>query len=333
MKPRLVLSLFGLFYFLSVDARKCPATAIGRVFCRINGISYPVEYVRVRLKDEDFVHHDTLGSTRSDSSGRFTVSTATESACDQLSWPREYLPQISDIFDFKPDPFIEVEYDYSGNYGKMAIKFEFVGIIRRDQTPTKSYSNFIDFGDIYFSSDHCRAYVMTYRAMKNYVTLSGKFLPYSRLKVITQAPVHGGTPYATTETIRIPSGYNYDFASAKHELAHTVRHSLDGTFAHFLFDVIRFAYPQTHYCGKQTNEGFAFNEGWAEFWEARCFGSYGTSLTDYSYEGNVAKALRALKSRCGSSYGQMVEVLEENPGRIHSFEQYAAAHHTLYGCK
>ena len=226
MKPLVVLSFIELLCLLSVDASKCQTTVIGRVFYQINGNSYPVEYVRVKLKDEDFVFHDTLASTRSDSSGRFTVVRVSESACDQVSWPRQFLPRISDVFDFKPDPFIEVEYEYSGTYGKMAVKIEFLGINRYDRTVTKSYSNFINFGNIYFSNDHCRAYVMTYRAMKNYLTLSGKSLPYSRLKVITRTPVHGGTPYSTTNTIRIPSGYDYDLETAKHELAHTVRHTL-----------------------------------------------------------------------------------------------------------
>ena len=67
---------------------------------------------------------------------------------------------------------------------------------------------------------------MMYKAMKDYRFCTGKSLPYSRLRVVTRAPIHGGTPYATTDKIRIPSGYNFNLESAKHELAHTVRHSL-----------------------------------------------------------------------------------------------------------
>lgn len=106
----------------------------------------------------------------------------------------------------------------------------------------------------------------------------------------------------------------------------------DGTFLHFLYDVVRFTYTQTHYCGKNTNKGFAFNEGWAEFWAGSCYNTYGNSPTDYTREGNVAKALRALRNRCGSSDGQMVDVLQRNQGSVHSYDQYAAAHNKLYGC-
>ena len=106
----------------------------------------------------------------------------------------------------------------------------------------------------------------------------------------------------------------------------------DGTFLHFLSDVVKYKYTQTHTCGKLTNKGFAFNEGWAEFWAGTCFGIYGNSPTDYSYEGNVAKALRTLKANCGTSDGQMIDVLQRNPRSIHSFDEYASAHHDLTGC-
>ena len=208
MKSLVIFSVIGLLCaFSPAHARRRSATATGRVLCQINGASYPVEYATVRLKDQDIIFHDTFGSTRSDSSGRFTVSGS-----------------AGDLFG-KPDPFIQVRYEYTGWYGNMKVQNE-LGTNRRDRTSKRSYARYISFGDIYFSSDHCKAYVMTYRAMKNYRSLSGKSLPYSRLKVVTHAPIHGGTPYSTTDKIRIPSGYNYDFGTAKHELAHTVRHSL-----------------------------------------------------------------------------------------------------------
>ena len=36
----------------------------------------------------------------------------------------------------------------------------------------------------------------------------------------------------------------------------------------------RYKYAQHHYCGKKTNYGFAFNEGWAEYWAGSCRGIY-----------------------------------------------------------
>ena len=57
----------------------------------------------------------------------------------------------------------------------------------------------------------------------------------------------GGAPYATDNTVRIPSGrsicpsgctFNQD--AMRHETFHTVRAKYDGSKAHFLIDVARF---------------------------------------------------------------------------------------------
>ena len=203
-----ILSFIVICCILSVDGRRRHVTATGRVLCSIGGTSYPVEFTKVTLKDRDTIFHDTFGSTRTNNLGYFTVSGSAR-----------------DVFD-NPDPFIEVEYEYSGVYGRMEVQQELFGINRQEDTSTRSYSSHINFGDITFGGDHCRAYVMTYRAMKDYRLRTSKSLPYSRLKVVTRAPIHGGTPYSTTNKIRIPSNYNYNIETAKHEFAHTVRHSL-----------------------------------------------------------------------------------------------------------
>ena len=203
MKPLLVLSFITLVCLLSVNAEKHNVTANGRVTCLIDGTTYPVEHVRVRLRD-------TTGYTQSDSSGWFEVS-------GMVTVGGRY---------GKRGLFVEVEYRYSGAYGEMKVKKEFFRNNRFDKTSTKRLSNSISFGNISFSTDHCRAYVMTYLAMKSYSVLTGKHLPYKRLEIVTHAPIHGGTPFSTTDKIRIPSGYNYDLSTAKHDLAHTVRHSL-----------------------------------------------------------------------------------------------------------
>ena len=205
-----ILVFIGICCINSVDGRRRHVTATGRVLCSISGTSnpVPVQFTLVKLKDKDVVFHDTFGTTRTNNLGYFTVS-----------------GRAGDTFG-NPDPFIEVEYEYSGVYGQMEVQQELFGINRKDHTSTRGYSSHINFGDIIFSGDHCRAYVMTYDAMKDYRSRTGKALPYSELKVVTRAPVHGGTPYATTSKIRIPSSYNFDFETAKHELAHTVRHTL-----------------------------------------------------------------------------------------------------------
>ena len=207
-KLYVILGFIGICCALPVNGKGGYVTATGRVLCTVSGTSYPVEFIKVSLKDKD-----TIGSTSTNSLGYFTVS---GTAGGLVSDPKLY---------------IEVEYEYSGEYGQMDVQRELFGVNRREHTSTKSYSSHIDFGNITFNSDHCRAYVMAYDAMQDYIMRTGKSLPYDRLKVVTRAPIHGGTPYSTTDKIRIPSGYSFDLKTAKHELAHTVRHSLVSTIA------------------------------------------------------------------------------------------------------
>ena len=112
-----------------------------------------------------------------------------------------------------------------------------------------------------------------------------------------------------------------------------MRHSFDGGFAHFLVDAGRFAYPQFHSPCKVTNQGFAFNEGWAEYW-ARTPQTC-SDRTNFSQEGNVAAALTGLE-RC-TSRPQMVRVLRESPtgltlsSGIHSLSDFRTRFFELYG--
>jgi hypothetical protein len=56
-----------------------------------------------------------------------------------------------------------------------------------------------------------------------------------------------------------------------HEFGHAIRHTVDGDINHFNADDSRYGYARYHtYCGSGDagvhQEGFAFNEGWAEYW-------------------------------------------------------------------
>ncbi len=146
-----------------------------------------------------------------------------------------------------------------------------------------------------------------------------------------------GVPFTTTDTTRWPAGYSTGVGNRTsfHEFAHAMRHSLDGGFAHFLVDAGRFLYPQFHEPCKLTNEGFAFNEGWAEYW-ARTPQTCGDG-TNMSYEGNVAAALTGLE-RC-TGRPQMVRVLRESPtgltlsSGIHSWSEFQSRFFELYGTR
>ncbi|HEX6971874.1 MAG TPA: hypothetical protein VF234_06625, partial [Limnochordia bacterium] len=108
---------------------------------------------------------------------------------------------------------------------------------------------------------------------------------------------------------------------------HVIRHGFDGDFGHFLGDVATYNYLQNHEPCLHSNGGYAFNEGWAEYWAqdfapAPDCGRPG----DMETEGNVAAALTDLANNCAADQRKlMVEALRNNPGTIHSFAEFKAA--------
>jgi len=287
-------------------------TATGQVFC--NGIA--LKYVTIKLMDSDTDADDTFGTTRADINGKFSVS---GSASDLIG---------------SPDPYILVEYTYSGIYGALEIQAGLLESVGSDETSEKPYASSINFGIINFNNQECKSYLNVLNAMIEYYDRTTIKIPVTKLIVELDEIFIGNTPYSSTDTIHVPDNYNYnnglDALTSKHELAHIVRHTFDGSYTHFLSDVINYNYMQYHSCSSITNNGFAFNEGWAEFWAGECTTYIGTT---YTIEGNVASALRQLKSTCGSSYYKMIMVLKNNPGTIHSFADFNNKHYSLYSCK
>lgn len=182
----------------------------------------------------------------------------------------------------------------------------------------------------------CAAFEAVRQAYDDYATVVGS-PPDGGRTVNLNAP-SAGVPYSPYTSMFWPPRYPPArqpgmFTTGFHEFAHTVRHGLDGDFLHFGLDLARFNYLTQHSACKKTNRGFAFNEGWAEYWA----GDYspapncpGIPATDYAVEGNVAAGLAGLDRFCrGVDRPQMVAVLARNPGRIHSFEEFRNA----LGCR
>ena len=200
----------GLFFFTNYAVQ-----ASGSVTC--NGDPMPL--VDVVLMDGRWFFHTKMGQKKADANGAFRVSGSRSGG--------------------KPQPYIRVLYSYSGSYGKLKVVNSF-SILRKGKTSKRSYNSNINFGTINFNSVHCKAYVQFYKALKYYNENARSSLPYSTLFVETNTFIHGGTPYATTNTVRIPPNYPITYKTAQHEFAHTIRHSFDGSFGHFLIDVARY---------------------------------------------------------------------------------------------
>jgi len=193
------------------------------------------------------------------------------------------------------------------------------------------------FGRIDFRSKLCRWYLKFYDAVLDFYVRVKRPIPFN-LRITAgsrqMVPFSKQAPYARHRAIKIPKGASPSLDTAKHELAHTVRHHYDGGLKHFLHDAQFYNYLRHHNCWLMTNHGFAFNEGWAIWWEnSDCIEEMNPD-GNKMVEGNVAAALKQMQAHCCASDKEMWDVLQRSKGRnrVHSFNQFKARHEKLYGC-
>lgn len=194
-----------------------------------------------------------------------------------------------------------------------------------DTDPNQNDVPLHDYGRQAVPGLECPLWTQMRDAALGYESDVGRRAPFGEVEAVYGSPA-AGKPYTWYDEVRWPSGLSPAGSTPRHEFAHAVRHSLDGGFGHFFGDMVAFQYPQHHSatsCDQRTNPGFAFNEGWAQYWAGTkstpCPGRPG----DYSIERNVAGALRGLQRTCGLTRADMVQVLASNPGRIHSYEAFS----------
>lgn len=112
----------------------------------------------------------------------------------------------------------------------------------------------------------------------------------------------------------------FDYSVNFHEFGHAIRHSFDGDINHFNWDNTRFYYGREHGLCDSKNFGFAFNEGWAEFWaqEPLFYAPCPSGILDFETELNVAFDLTSLMLCTGRTRREMVELLGSRQDFIHS---------------
>ena len=257
-----VCLLVTLFVTLSLvlgnlNAATYQVTAYGCVYChREPMIGVPVQLL---YSVNERYWHRRIAPTRTRNSGCFRIS-----------------GQTVKLYR-KPRFKVEVQYSYNGAYGCMKIKSRAPTFpkVQTHSTSSKKYARSIYFGRISIADEHCRAYTRFYETLKDFHKRAPASppLPYDCLDVITDSVISNwpvNNAFALIDTIRIPGGYRLSIEAAKHEFAHTVRHSYDGGLIHLYRNIWRYRYAQRHNCSTMTNYGFAFNEGWAEFWAGQC---------------------------------------------------------------
>lgn len=300
--------------FLLTCCRAAYVSAKGRIVCHGRGVPYS----KITMMDNDIIADTKMGEAVTGSDGHFTVS----GSASDFSFSKSKR---------RPDVLIRMEYSHESSFARFEVKLPIYKSSEKSFTLKDREGN-VDFGTIYFNTEACLTYLRFYDATKDFYSRVGYRVPFS-LTIRTEYLVHGGTPYAFYKTIHLPKNTDISLSTAKHELAHTVRHHYDGSFSHFLADVAKYKYTQRHNCESKTNEGFAFNEGWAEYWASTC--QTGNSSGPFDVEENVATALTKLQHQieCSTSYAQMWRVLQANPGKIHSFSDFKGYHANLYLCR
>lgn len=199
---------------------------------------------------------------------------------------------------------------------------------------TGSHSGVVNLGTYEIDKDggsgtpKCAVWQGAHNAYQDYKHVVGSAPPDANYSISADYPCCG-VPFTTLDTTHWPSNYETGagYATNFHEFAHSVRHSFDGGLGHFLLDAARFGYAKNHSLCLTTNEGFAFNEGWAEYW-AHTPATCGDG-TNFSQEGNVASALTGLE-KCANRQ-TMVRVLKESPGTIHSYGEFRARFFAIVG--
>jgi hypothetical protein len=193
-----------------------------------------------------------------------------------------------------------------------------------------------DYGGIEFvnpgHSPKCAIWAGVHAANDAFLHEVGTELPSHGVEIDADA-VTAGVPFSPYTSIWWPGGFPVGYGGGGdssitwHEYGHVIRAGFDGDLGHFLGDVVAHNYLQTHEVCNHTGSGFAFNEGWAEYWAqdfapAPDCGRPG----DMETEGNVAAALTDLANNCAAGQRKlMVEALRNNPGTIHSFAEFKAA--------
>lgn len=190
------------------------------------------------------------------------------------------------------------------------------------------------------STPECEIWMGVKAAYDEYVATLQEDPPQTDYKILLWKTIQ--TPYSYLATINWPENYppgssssdQFErFRTAFHEFGHTIRHSLDGDWNHFLADAVNYTYAQFHdFChhpGGIGPAGFAFNEGWANFWSnvgRSCAGEE----DNFELEGNVARDLLAL-SRCpGVGRVGMVGILKQGQNIVHSEDEFRDRFHATH---
>lgn len=202
----------------------------------------------------------------------------------------------------------------------------------------------LQLGAITLAQGDCEIWQLGVATLQDYHARRNQSPPAGELRIKRWSAIEIGAPHTFYDYIVLRT----DFASngtpagrratLAHEFGHSIRHVSDGDVHHWNWDNFRWAYARNHQGNEIFNTQYAFNEGWAQYWESRipegtivAPAGLGPLHLDWN-ENLIGLRLATLSNAAGVGDAVMLQVLEQNPGRIHGlweFEQRYCATVTL----
>jgi hypothetical protein len=193
----------------------------------------------------------------------------------------------------------------------------------------------LDLGEVAVDSPDCELWRIGVNILKDFHSVRRISPPAGQLRIKRFSGVLVGGPYTFYDYVVLRTDFvtHQDTRDSRestlfHEFGHSVRHVSDGSETHWHGDNARWVYARVHDGTELTNAPYAFNEGWADYWnKARNHARvrYDPPFPEnYRYwnEYLVANKLLDLSDMPGVGDEVMLEVLEANAEQIHSIYDF-----------
>lgn len=288
---------------------------------------FPLKGARVMLMNSNAngstIFDDVMGLSYINADGSFIVT----GKGGDMVWPWPWS---------KPDVYIRIVY----NNDKGVRLTNELDWDRYFDTPQHDHNNFegeLDIGRWIIGHDvgignasKCGVWMAACNAWDEYVEIMGETPPSGKFDVEYWSGVWSGTPWTNDNTTHWP--IHYSTSIMRHEFGHLIRHAFDGNRNHFNWDVTRFRYARFHNpcnagCDMISTDthvmglAYGFNEGWADYWSDKDFNC--PISEKFECEAKNTIALRDLANSYAMGKRDMVNILKNHPGQIHSFDEFA----------
>jgi hypothetical protein len=278
----------------------------GRLVCQSGGASNSLAHLKLEIGD-----HEGLTNTN----GEFSIAGSfTETI------PKLVLRYDSEVTSHSVTTHLLVMNDRHASHSDTL----------RSLTGTGS-GDTLDLGLLTVSFKDCELWRLGVQVIDHYHREISDSPPAGEFRIKRWGGVYVGDPHAFYDYAVLPANFvsKYDVNERQgvvsHEFGHSIRHVADGDIWHWHWDNFRWAYARNHDGTEIANQQYAFNEGWANYWEALMNGApnvTGLPGPDFLDWNELLVSERLLDLSAATSPAFMVRVLTDNPGDIHKLYEF-----------